>query len=349
MIPTSSDTNYKREGAPLRCFVTGASGFVGGHLCERLIADGHEVRALVRATSNTALLEKAGAKIVEGTLDAVNLFARYAEDTDVFFHLAAITRTYRHRTFFDVNTRGTKALVGGLERADYGGKLVLLSSLAAGGPAVNRRAPRTEEHDDDPVSEYGRSKLAAERVVRENAPPACDWTILRPGAIYGPREHQIYDLLKMLQSTGLAFRFGKGVNVQMTHVDDVVEALLLAGTRESANGRTYYVTDPTSWSFDEIMKLAAEVLGKNLRTIPLPMFVATCLATAIDGASRVAGKPLTPLGRDKLAEMKAFNWICDPERIQRELGWKPKWNLTDGMKQTIEWYQAEGWLPSRKS
>lgn len=329
----------------MRCFVTGATGFVGGHLCARLMREGHQVVALARSRSKAAALEQLGAEVVEGDLHATNVFARHAAPCDRVFHLAAITRALNAREFRHVNAGGTKSLVEGLNRGEFRGRLVYLSSLAAGGPTRSASQPRNEENADAPVSDYGSSKLLAEKIiVKAGFPAGGDWVFLRPGAIYGPQERQIYEVVKGLNKLGIAIQVGPGVNTQMTHVDDVVDAMVKASDTPAAAGRRYYIVDREVWSFEALVTLIGETLGRRVRVIKGPMLVGTVAAAAVDLASNLARRPLTPFGGDKLREMKAVNWVGDSSRAERELGWTARKRFPDGLRETVKWYRDNGWL-----
>lgn len=326
----------------MRCLVTGATGFVGGHLCERLRREGHEVFALARSPKARRPLESIGAQVLEGSLESSNVFARVAQQIDVVFHLAAITKAVRIEEFTRINVDGTARLIEGLERGGFRGRFVYLGSLAAGGPAIDGR-PRAETDADAPVSEYGRTKLAGEKLVFE-AGKRLNWTCvsLRPGAIYGPREHEILELLKPMAKPGIAVRFGGGVTVQLTHVTDVVEALILA--LQADDGRRYIVTDEVPYAFDDVVRLAAEALGHPVRIIGLPLGAASVLAGAFDIAGRVVGKPLSPLNRDKVNELRAGIWLGTSQLITRELGWKTTVPFDRGLRETIAWYRENNQL-----
>lgn len=328
----------------MKCLVIGATGFVGGHLCERLVTEGHEVFALARKKSNTKVLKRIGAKIIPGDLEAVNVFARYAQEIDVVFHLAAITKTPKADNFYHVNTDGTECVLRGLTRGAFQGRIVYLSSLAAGGPSPDPKHLRREEDPDMPVSDYGKSKLAAEQVIERLLPEGCTYTVLRPGAIYGPREHEIYEVLKVVQRFGFSVKFGDGVNCQLIHVADVVEGLVRAAFSPEASNRTYFLCDGPAYSFDEIIKMAGESLGKKVRILRLPMGVGAVLAKMLDLIGRVWGKCISPLTADKILEMEAGTWACDSSRIQAELGWTSQYDFPRGMQETIEWYRKEKWL-----
>ncbi len=341
----SPTTFHPGSNQPLmRCLVTGATGFVGGHLCERLVAEGHEVLALARPGSRRGVLEPLQVEIVEGTLDSMNVFARVASSCDVVFHLAALTKALHRREFRKVNVTGTERLISGLARGAFQGRLVMLSSLSAGGPAPDPNTPRRIEDPDRPVSHYGRSKRDAERLLRRHVPEGAQYTILRPGAIYGPREQDFHQVFRTLASWGLIVQTTRPVRLQMTHVEDVVSALLVAATKPEAAGRTYYATDTATWTDREIMQLAAEALGRRVRTVTLPVWTATASALLLDGLGKLARRPIAPLTRDKVREMNAANWFADATPLREELGWQPRWPLPDGLQQTIKWYKAEGWL-----
>ncbi|MCC6547289.1 NAD-dependent epimerase/dehydratase family protein [Candidatus Sumerlaeota bacterium] len=328
----------------MKCFVTGATGFVGGRLCEELRAQGHSVFALARATSNCDIVRGCECEVVEGSLDSINIFARHAESTDVFFHLAAITKALRREDFIAVNVRGTAKVLAGLSRGGFRGKFVLLSSLAAGGPAMDEKSPRREGDPDAPVSDYGRSKLGAEKVLLKRLPKGATWTTLRPGAIYGPREHEMLEIFRMMARSGLAVQLGPAVLTQMTHVEDVVDGLLRVASLPTTNEKTYYLNDATPWSFPAIVRLVSEALNHPIRLIRLPRFVAGPIAGALDLAGKIKGKPVSPFGRDKLKELDGRYWIADASRLEAETGWKPRWSLPEGLPRTIQWYRENGWL-----
>lgn len=328
----------------MNCFVTGATGFVGGRLCQELRAQGHTVHALTRATSNCDIVRDCGCSLVEGSLDSINVFARHAEGIDVFFHLAAITKALSRQEFIDVNVRGTAKVMAGLARGGFRGKFVLLSSLAAAGPAADEKHPRKESDPETPVSDYGRSKLGAERVMKKRLPKDASYTILRPGAIYGPREHEMLEIFRMMTRTGLAFQIGPTIHTQMTHVEDVVDGLLRVATNPATNGMTYNQNDVTPWSFPAIVRLVSEALNKPVRVVRLPRLFGGPIAGALDLAGKFRGRPISPFGRDKLKEMDARYWVADSSRLEADTGWHPRWGLPEGLPQTIEWYRENGWL-----
>lgn len=329
----------------MRAFITGATGFVGGHLCERLRREGWEVRALVRNRSKARDIEAVGCETVPGDLDSAVAIRQAAGDTDAIFHLAGVTKAVHPADFARVNGHGTGKVAAAAAAGGFQGRFVHLSSLAAAGPAIEGR-PRTEAMPAQPVSYYGRGKLMGERFAAR-ARSRFPVTILRPGAIYGPREHEIHEVVRQLARTGVAFSLGPEIRLQMTHVEDIVEAAWRAATVPEAVNRTYFVTDPQVWTFSRIMSLLGEALGRRVRVIPLPLVAGWAAAAAIDTASLVARKPLSPFNRDKMRELAAGSWLADSTLLTRETGWEARWGLVEGLRDTIGWYRENGWLPAR--
>lgn len=328
----------------MKALVTGATGFVGSHLCDRLVAEGHEVMALARTSSRTGHLEELGVKVLRGALDDPSVYRQIAAGLDVVFHLAGMTKALDPKEFMAVNARMTAAFVSGLAGAGFCGRLVHLSSLAAGGPAVGPGVLRRLDDGDSPVSDYGRSKLAGEHAVKARLRAPATWTVLRPGAIYGPRERDIYEILRLINGLGVAVRVGPGVVTQMTHVDDVVSAMMLASCANEAAGKTYYVVEATPWSFDEVIELAGRALGRRVRVFGASEKMAVRLAGILEWAGRWRGRPVSPLSRDKLAELRGRYWVADASPLEEELGWRARWRLEEGLRATVEWYRQEGWL-----
>lgn len=327
----------------MRAVVTGGTGFVGGHLCEALRARGWEVAALVRPTADTTLLEAAGCTLVPGSLDDPSALAEHLPSADVLFHLAAITRAVGWEEFRRVNATGTRSVAQCAREAGFAGRFVLLSSLAAAGPAPPDR-PRLESDPCRPVSLYGRSKRLGERELLRVLPRERT-VILRPGAIYGPREHEIYQIVKQLSRTGLGVLAGPDPQLQLTHVDDVVSALLLAAEHEEAAGKAFHLNDPNDWSMSEVFELLGRALDRRVRVVRLPAAVGWLAGGVIDQASRLAGRSLAPFNGDKMREVAAGSWLADSSTLSRVTGWRATWSLPRGLRETVAWYRQNGWLP----
>ena len=176
----------------MKALVTGATGFVGSHLAEALRRRGDEVTALVRSPAKAAALGPLGVRVLPGGLDDPDSLARAAEGQDVVFHVAGLVAARDEAEFLRVNRDGTAGLVAAAARARVG-RFVYVSSMAAGGPA-DRGRPLTGTEPPNPVTAYGRSKLAGETAVKAGSLP---WVIMRPPTVYGPRDREVLKVFRM--------------------------------------------------------------------------------------------------------------------------------------------------------
>lgn len=324
-------------------FVTGGTGFVGGHLCERLRREGLAVRALARASADTTILEACGCEIVRGDVGDGGFAPRALEGVDVVFHLAGVTKTLNRGDFVKVNAAGAENVARAARAVGFRKRFVLLSSLAAAGPAIDGR-PRTEADEPAPVSYYGASKLDGESAVRRVAGAAFDVTVLRPGGIYGPREHEMLEVFRLMRRKGLALGPSRDFEVQLTHVDDVVEGLWRAATHAPAANHTFFLNDPNHVRLSQIVEESARVLGRRIRRIAAPMWLIHATAWQYEMVGRLMGRILSPLTCDKARELAAGPWLADSAAFATATAWKPQWAFGEGLAATMDWYRARGML-----
>src|SRR5512139_1412868 len=215
----------------MRALVTGGTGFIGSHLAEFLIREGHEVTCLVRDTTKPGYLEGLPVTMVRGDCTDRDSLTGAVRSADYIFHLAGLTKARREHEFYEVNVKGTENVVRAAQERNAGLKrFVHLSSLAAVGPSSTGR-PLAEDCEHRPVSAYGRSKSEAEQVVygKRNDMPV---TILRPPAVYGPRDRDLLLFFKLV-NTGFVPHWGKSY-YSFVYVEDLVRALVLSALGESA-------------------------------------------------------------------------------------------------------------------
>lgn len=324
----------------MRVLVTGATGFVGSHVVDRLLARGHEVVALLRSPAKAGDLEARGVRLVRGDLADLPALTAAAEGVAVVYHIAALTGAVDEAEFLHANRDGTANVVRAARAGGGDPRLVLISSMAAGGPS-GRDRPRHGPGEDRPVTMYGRSKLASERVVREQPLP---WTILRPPTIYGPRDRDNLITIFKAARSGFSPVFGDGSQqLSLVHVDDLAEAILRAGEAPGVLGGTYYTNHPEVLTSAELVAHVGRALGRSVRLVPLPEWL-TRSALTVTGAWAAAFRQRTILRADKANEFFQPAWTGDPTPFITATGWTPRFDAATGLAHTAAWYRTAGWL-----
>ena len=221
-------------------------------------------------------------------------------------------------------------------------RFVHVSSLAAVGPSPDGK-PVSTEKEPNPVTNYGRSKLASERVVRavQHLLPV---TIIRPPMIYGPRDNESFAFFQSVQR-GVLPLLGDGQNtLSMIYATDAAAACVRAIDADVPSGSSYFVEDGTVYVWKEALEQLEAALGKRafLRVgLPLGVLKLAALGSEAMGKARNQAVMLT---RDKVNELKERHWVCDATNTRKDLGWEPKVNWLDGTKTAAKWYRDNGWL-----
>jgi nucleoside-diphosphate-sugar epimerase len=327
----------------MKVLVTGASGFLGGHVAELLSKRGDHVRALVRKTSNRRHLESLpNVELFEGSVEQVERVKEAVDGVDAIVHSAGLIKARSTDEFFAVNVGGTSNLVEAARRRQPKLKrFVLVSSLEACGPSADGEPVATEQ--ESPVTAYGRSKLAAEKVVL-SAKDEIPVVILRPGAIYGPRDNEILEAFKSIQRGLLPLVAGGEAKGMWIYATDCANACVRAIDADVPSGRAYFVDDGCGPMEQRQMLADAErAIGKRalLRaSLPVPLLMA--VARGVEAFGRLSNRPVM-LTREK-ANMLLQHWVCSSEDTRRELRWEPKVRWPAGVALAVRWYRENGWL-----
>ena len=323
----------------MRAFVTGGTGFVGAHLVQALQARGDDVTCLVRSPAKALALGWTGVRIVRGDLDDADALTAGCTDADVIYHVAGRIAARSLAEFLAANRDGTRRLQDAAVRSSRSPRLVLVSSQAVGGPNA-RGAPIDESVPPAPVTDYGRSKLAAEEVVRMGTGP---WVIVRPPVVYGERDPETLKLFRMAR-LGIGAVFGDGSQeLSLIHAGDLAQALIAAGTHAAASGRTYYACHPEVLTARALVLAIGRAEGKIPAIVPVPGPLARGALWAIGSLAALAGRA-SILTADKANEFLAPAWTCRSDRLTRDTGWHAAIGLTEGLERTVTWYRKEGWL-----
>jgi 2-alkyl-3-oxoalkanoate reductase len=319
--------------------ITGASGFVGGHLAERLSGQGWRVRALVRASSDTTRLRALGAELAIGSLDDVDAIAAAADGADTVFHLAARTTAPSEAEFRRANVEGTRNVARGAVRAGTRPRrLVYLSSYAACGPSIDGR-PRAMDEATAPLTAYGRTKLEGETAAREAESAGVELLVLRAPSVYGPGDRAFLPVYRLARRALAPIPTGPVRRLHLVYVHDLV--LALANAADAPTG-TYAVAEPVAHAYGELVDVIGRaVRGKPPLHVPIPAGVlkaAGAVAERLGGVLRTGGV----FSREKADEMLAEGWVCDLTGSERLLPHAV--TLAEGTAETARWYRTQGWI-----
>ena len=332
----------------MKAFVTGSTGFIGSHLVEFLVSQGYHVTCLVRKTSDLRWLkhllhaDSHPIELVTADIGDYDTLARLVHNTNLVFHLAGLTKARDFVTYERVNVRGTKNLLKVCLQSNSSlNRFVYCSSLAAMGPCPSA-TPITEGASPQPLTDYGRSKLKGEIVTNEYA-NRLPITIIRPPAVYGPRDTDIF-LYFQLVNKGLMPILGDEERLlSLVHVKDLVEGIYAAAVSDFAIGESYFLTDGELHSWMDVGNTIANALEKYPFRLKVPYVLMDMIAICTEILARITRQ--TPiLNRQKIRELKQRFWICDSTKAKQQIGYSPAYPLEKGIQETADWYRESCWL-----
>lgn len=326
----------------MRVLVTGGTGFIGSHLVEALLAQGHEVRCLVKDTRRLGWISGLpSVTIVQGGMDEPRSLLAGVRGVDQVYHVAGLTRARAAREFFRVNGEGTRQLVHAcLETPSGPRRLVHLSSLAAVGP-MPMPTPCAEDVAPRPVSPYGQSKLEGEAAVL-GVRDRLHVTVLRPPVVYGPRDRGVLEVARWVARGLLPMPAGPSRSFSLCYVQDLVRALLIAGESKVASGEIFHVAGDGAFTWEQVGDALGEALGIHPTPLRIPLPILLALATGADAWAWVTGRPQY-FSRGKVRDV-AGHWLCDTGKARRQLGIVLGVGLREGAAVTVKWYRDAGWL-----
>ena len=314
--------------------ITGATGFLGWHLSVAFRDAGWRVRAVVRPGNRKPVPD--GVDPVESALDRAPLTAAIG-DSSLLVHSAALVRAATDREIDDVNVGGTSAAVDAANAA--GARLLFISSMAAIGPGTAAK-PCREDDVPHPINAYGRSKLAAEAIVRSQA--RVPWTIVRPSAVYGPRDRGFLPLFRLASHGIFLMVASPATPFTFIYVDDLMASLMAVAADERAVGQTMFLGHPSPETADDLMRALADALGRTYRPVRLPAFLMGIAGAVGDMGWKLGLKPAVDSAR--AAEIRAGGFVCAVDRAREVLGFTAAVPLRDGVARTARWYRDHGWV-----
>ena len=327
----------------MRVFVTGATGFTGTHLVERLLDKGHEVVALDNQEGlEGAKLRERGIDLHIGSITDEELVDRLARGSQRIYHLAAAFRKVNlpKSVYWDVNVNGTRHVLQSAKK--HGVERVLYCSTCGVHGHV-KRPPADEKAPIAPADYYQLTKWEGERVAQEFIRDGLWVTIVRPAAIYGPGDPERFLMLYRWAAKGRFMMLGPGTaHYHPLFITNLIDAMELAMETDTARGRAYLVADRTSIAIKNLVSAIAEAMGIEVRFTHLPFWPAYLAAAVCE----VMYKPLPaepPIFRRRLDWFRQHRSF-DISKAARELGYEPAVDLRAGLAQTTRWSRERGYI-----
>ncbi|WP_295792177.1 NAD(P)-dependent oxidoreductase [Mucilaginibacter sp.] len=325
-----------------RVLITGASGFVGFHLIEEALNNNMEVFAAVRKSSKIDHLAGFDIKFTYPDFDNVQALKDNIIENkyDYIIHAAGVTTARSAQEYEHINADYTYNLARAAVESNIGlKKFVLVSSLAGVGPLNNLDGIITEETIPTPVTAYGRSKILAEEKLKSI--DSLNYTILRPTAVYGPRDKDIFIFFKQLSNRIEPYIGNIDQKLTFIYVTDLAKVAVKA--LHIGNKQAYNLSDGSYYSRYALGDFTREVL--NLKTVKfhLPVNFVKLIANISEKVCSLSNKA-SVLNVEKLKELMAVNWNCDISRAKADLEFTPAYDLKAGVTETLNWYKANKWL-----
>ena len=325
-----------------KVLVTGGTGFVGSHVAELLLARGYAVTCLVRDPDRPAWLRGLNVDFVQGDCTEPASLDAAVRDVSSVIHLAGCTKARKAREYYRVNHEGTRNVLAACAGANPGlRKFVLISSLAAAGPSRSGEAI-LESDEPRPVSDYGKSKLLAEQeaqLYRDRFPVV----ILRPSAVYGPRDRDMFELFRWA-SRGVTISMAGGERfINPCFVYDLTAAIVRAAETQAPSGSVYDIAEPKGYSWTEFRRTLLDSGGVTALDISIPVAAAYGIGLVSELAALFRSRPALT-NRQKIREAVQRSWLCSTAKAEAELGFRHTTSLEQGMRITWQWYRDNNWL-----
>jgi nucleoside-diphosphate-sugar epimerase len=325
----------------MRIFVTGATGFIGQHLCHHLTKQGHHVMALVRNNNKLCCLPKNNTTIIQGNLKSFANKNFTIPECDVIIHLAGTITAKKLGDYDQDNHIAVKDLVACIKRQNWTPKrFIFASSQAAAGPSHDNK-PLTEKDPTNPIDAYGQAKLKAENFLLRQKDFAT--TIIRPPSVIGPLDTNILNMFKIARS---GFGFLGGTNpMPMSYIalSDLIKAIdLLCDDATTAN-RIYFVAHLQPTTSLDLWKAVGKALNKNVKVFILPKFLLYTTMKCNTLFSRLL-RTNNIFDKKYYDQIHAAGWLVSSKKLSQDFRWEAKQTLDDALKETYESYVKAGWL-----
>ncbi|OGS21479.1 MAG: hypothetical protein A2252_07115 [Elusimicrobia bacterium RIFOXYA2_FULL_39_19] len=324
-----------------KILITGANGFVGTNLVKKLLTEGHIVRCLVHRNSDS--LKNLPIEIFNGSITSPDTLPEAVKNIDFVIHSAGILRAMEVKTFFDVNQAGTANLIETVYKHNPGIKrFIYISSQAAMGPSkdLNLKDPASA---CEPVSNYGKSKYMGELEVLKfkNKFPV---TILRPAAIYGPHDKDMFAFFQMIKTGIFPILSGdRDSRIQLCFINDLIEICRIILKKDQLKSSIYFLSETRDYTWQEVAEKIGIIMGKKPFCFILPSWLVHFIALTAENLSYFFKREASPFNTDKANEFCQKYWLGDPSSAEEELQYTFT-SLESGAKITYNWYLNNKWL-----
>lgn len=325
----------------MKALVTGATGFTGYALTERLVRDGWEVAAFVRPSPRVERLKRLGVECIPIDITDAAAVASAYRPVDRVFHVAALYRTEQpdRAEFARVNVGAVRNLLEAAKQKGVG-RFVHCSTVGVQGQID--APPASEDYRTRPNDHYQQTKLEGEQVARRYFADGVPGAVVRPAGIYGPGDLRFLKLFKAIDR-GMFVMIGDGRTLyHFTYIDDLVDGFLLVGEHPRALGEVFTIAGPRYTSVREVVDLVADTLGRPRPRLRVPHWPVHAAAVACEAICRPLGidPPLYPRRVEFFVMDRGFTTA----KAERLLGYRARHDLPEGFRKTAEWYRAQGYL-----
>lgn len=325
----------------LKVLITGANGFVGSHIVEELLDKKYQVTCIVRKTSDLKWISHLPIFYKYGDLSDKKFLEICIKDADIIIHCAATVRAFTKEEYFNINVEYTKNICDAVLNVNRDlKKFIFISSQAAMGPSATEK-PRKMNEEECPVSDYGLSKLAAEREIIEKFQGKINYTIFRPASVYGPRDKDIFIFFNLVHKHLRPITTQKRL-LQLVYVKDIAKAIIASFDKPASDNNIYYLAEKTQYTWAEVGKVIARSVNRKALPIPVPNTAFKIAGFFAQSASHITKKPAV-LNKQKITEMLQEYWTADTEPAEKDLQIEFT-KLEIASKITYNWYRNNKWF-----
>lgn len=324
----------------MKFFITGATGFIGNHLCHKLVDEGHEIVALIRSEEKAKKLPQKNISFIRDDLSVFKKDNFIIPACDVVIHLAGVISAKNEKEYVEHNYQATVDLIKCLGNQTWKpGRFLYTSSLAAAGPSLNGE-PLTEDMTPNPIEHYGKAKLRSEEFLKDAPFPV---TSFRPGVVLGTGDENSLTLFK-IASMGLGMKV-TGINQKISCIDveDLVDAIVVMAVDKSMLHKKYFTVNSEIVDINTLWNALGKAIGRKVIIVSVPKYILLIISLASTFFSKIFGFK-NQLDHKTYSQMTQKAFICSSEKLRKESGWKAKYTIFETTKRAAEGYRLMGKL-----